>query len=139
MPAVFSMTVMAPEQSVFQGNARSLMAPGKDGYFGVLARHASMVAELGIGKLSITDESGTTSLYAIAGGFLETGDNEVTVLADSCEPAQKIDLSRAEAAEQRARERLSGKASDDLDVARAQAALQRALNRLRVGGASRGA
>jgi len=137
MPAVFSLTVMAPEQSVFQGKARSLVAPGKDGYFGVLARHAAMVTELGTGRLSITDEGGATGLYAISGGFLEAGDNEVTVLADSCEAAQLIDVSRAEAAEQRARERLS-RSAEDIDAARAQAALYRALNRIRVASASRG-
>jgi F-type H+-transporting ATPase subunit epsilon len=129
-PAVFSVTVMAPEQSVFQGRAKSLVAPGKDGYFGVLAHHAPMVAELGIGRLTITDESGAAHLYAVAGGFLETANNEVTILADCCEAAQEIDMPRAEAAERRARERLSGE-GEDIDVARAQAALQRALNRMR--------
>ncbi len=132
-PAVFSVTVMAPEQSVFQGKARSLVAPGKDGYFGVLAHHASMVAELGVGKLSITDESETVHLYAVSGGFLETANNDVTILADCCEAAPEIDVSRAEAAQQRAKERLTARAEDS-DLARAQAALQRALNRIRVAG-----
>jgi F-type H+-transporting ATPase subunit epsilon len=130
-PAVFSVTVMAPEQSVFQGRARSLVAPGKDGYFGVLAHHAAMVAELGIGRLSITEESGTARVYAISGGFLETANNEVTILADCCEAAHVIDVTRAAAAQQRAKERLSARTTD-IDLARAQAALQRALNRIRV-------
>jgi len=137
MPPVFSVTVMAPDEAVFTGKARSLIAPGKEGYLGVLAHHAPMVVELGVGKLSIVDEQGTSSVYALSGGVLETGGNQVTVLADSAEPASAIDLVRAEAAEQRAQARLSRR-GEDIDVARAQAALQRALNRIKIAREHRG-
>jgi len=131
MPPVFAVTVMAPEQTVFTGKVRSLVAPGKEGYFGVLAHHAPMVAELGIGALTIVDEGGTRRVFAIAGGFLEAGSNQVTILADSAEMAESIDVGRAESAQQRARERLSRR-GEDIDLARAEAARQRALNRIRV-------
>jgi F-type H+-transporting ATPase subunit epsilon len=137
MPPVFSLTVMAPEQTIFRGKARSLVAPGSEGYLGVLAHHAPMVTELRIGRLTIVEEAGARRLFALSGGILETGGNQATILADSAEPAQEIDLARAEAAEQRAKDRIS-RNGEDLDVARAQAALERALNRLRVAQAGRG-
>jgi F-type H+-transporting ATPase subunit epsilon len=89
-----------------------------------------MVAELQTGRLSFVEEAGGRKLFALSSGILETGGNQVTILADSMETAEEIDVSRARAAERRARERLS-RHGEDIDVARAQAALQRALNRLR--------
>ena len=133
---VFSLKVMSPERTVFAGQARSLVAPGREGYFGVLAHHAAMVAELGIGKLAIAGDDGRRMLYAIAGGFLEVSDNHVTILVDAGERADEIDMARAEASEHRAEGRLKEQRSKarekDVDTARATAALHRALNRLRV-------
>jgi F-type H+-transporting ATPase subunit epsilon len=90
------------------------------------------VAELTVGKLSLVEEKGRRRLFALSGGVLEAGGNEVTILADTAEPAEGIDLERAREAQRRASERLAQRG--EVDVARAQAALQRALNRLRVAG-----
>jgi F-type H+-transporting ATPase subunit epsilon len=136
MPPVYELTVLAPERTVYRGRARSLVAPGVEGYFGVLAHHAPMVAGLGTGLLEVEDEAGMTRSFALSGGFLEVGGNEVHILADVAEAAEDIDVARAEAAQRRARERL-GSRDQSIDVARAQAALQRALNRLRVAGQRR--
>jgi F-type H+-transporting ATPase subunit epsilon len=135
MPA-FAISLLTPERQVYTGRAVSLVAPGSDGYLGVLAYHAPLVAELTVGKLSLVEEKGRRRLFAVSGGVLEAGGNEVTILADAAEPAEGIDLERARAAERRAGERLGQRG--EVDVARAQAALQRALNRLRVAGAGPG-
>lgn len=113
------------------------MAPGAEGYFGVLSRHAPMVAELRVGELDLVDEHGQRRVFAVAGGILEVQRDGVIVLADAVEAAQDIDVARATAARSRAEERLRSRASD-VDPARAQAALQRALNRLRVSEKGRG-
>lgn len=134
MPPIFSLNVVAPEKTIYSGKARSVIAPGVDGYFGVLAHHAPMVAQLAAGALKITDDAGADNLYALSGGFLEVvldGGSQVTILADAAEPAENIDVARAKAAEQRARERLASH-NADIDQARAQGALERALNRLKV-------
>ena len=131
MPA-FAVSLLTPERQVYAGRLSSLVAPGRDGYLGVLAYHAPLVAELTVGKLSLVEESGGRRLFAVSGGVLEAGGNEVTILADAAESAEGIDVGRARAAERRAGERLTQ--GGEVDVARAQAALQRALNRLRVAG-----
>ncbi len=127
---LFDLTILAPDHALFEGRARSLIAPGVEGYFGVLARHAPMVAELGPGALMIRQENGEEDYFAVSAGFLEVELDGVTVLADTAEAALEIDVERARAAEQRARQRLRLH-ERDIDIARAEAALQRALARLK--------
>ena len=107
------------------------MAPGSEGYLGMLANHAQMMTQLKIGKLDFRSADGTSGSMEISGGFLEVFENGVTVLAESAELAAEIDVSRAEQAKTRAEERLSASAPD-VDFDRAQIALQRAINRLHV-------
>ena len=70
---------------------------------------------------------------AISGGFVEVGREQVAVLAETAERIEEIDVARAEAARQRAEERLARAREERVDVARAEAALARAINRIRVG------
>jgi F-type H+-transporting ATPase subunit epsilon len=131
VPPVYELTVLAPDRQVFHGRVQSLVAPGVEGHFGVLASHAPMVAELTVGELKVADEHGGTQHFAVTGGFLEVTWEAVTVMADAAEAAADIDVARAHSAEERARERLvSG--DSDIDHARARASLSRALNRLSV-------
>jgi len=127
---VYDLTVLAPDHSLFQGRVRSLIAPGAEGYFGILARHAPLVAQLGTGILSVTGENGEASLFAVHSGFLEVEPDGVTILADTAEAAAEIDIERARAAEERARQRIRSQQTD-IDLARAEAALRRALARIR--------
>ena len=130
MPPLYDLTIMAPDHSLFSGRVQSLVAPGAEGHFGVLARHAPMVAQLGTGVLSITLEGGEVQYFAIHSGFLEVEPDGVMVLADTAEAAAEIDVERARAAEQRARERIR-KRDTDMNVTRAEAALRRSVARLR--------
>ncbi len=127
----FDLTVLAPDHALFEGRVTSLVAPGIDGYFGVLARHAPMVAQLGSGAMMIRQENGSEEYFAVSAGFLEIELDGVTILADTAEAAAEIDVERARAAQERARQRIRRR-ERDLDVARAEAALQRALARLQV-------
>jgi len=131
MPHLYDLTVLAQDHEVFRGRVESLVAPAWDGYVGVLAQHAPMVAELSIGRLTVLEESGERRFLAVAGGYLEVGWNEVTILADASEAADEIDVTRAHAAEERARKRMQARDAET-DLRRAEAALRRALNRLRV-------
>jgi len=111
----------------------SVTAPGAQGYFGVLASHAPMMTELKLGKLDLRRAHGASDAMAVSGGFLEVFEDKVSVLAESAELAEEIDVERAEQARKRAEERLA-QAGPDVDAARAEAALERAINRLRVAG-----
>ena len=131
--AAFTLDIVTPERTVFSGSVESLQAPGSRGSFGVLARHAPMIAALQVGTLQFLEEGGSEArLLACGGGFVEVQGDRVTVLAEVAEFSDEIDPERAQAARERAEERL--KRRGDVDSARAEAALRRALNRLRISG-----
>jgi len=109
----------------------SIIAPGTEGYLGVLRNHAPLVTGLMPGKLTVGRLDGRRDMYALSGGFLEVRNNVATVLADALESPDRIDVERAKRAAERARKRLAEREAS-LDVARAEAALKRALNRIRV-------
>jgi len=132
MPATYHLEIVAPDRTAFAGEVSAIVVPGVEGYLGVLAHHAPMLAELGVGMIKVTTGEGETFHLATGGGFLEVMPDHAVVLADSVERVEEIDVARAQAALQRAQERLQGRAEPDVDVERAQAALQRALNRLRI-------
>ncbi len=131
---MFKLSVVTPEKVVFEQDVRSIIAPGSEGYLGILTDHAPLITALRAGELTVSDSEGTRREYAVSGGFLEVSGNVATVLADAIETPAEIDLERARLAEVRARERLARRSHPDIDEARAEAALARALNRQRMAG-----
>lgn len=127
----FHLEIITPRKVVFQGKVRSVSAPGVMGGFQVLFNHAPLFASIGIGALKIIDDNGNEHIYATSGGFVEVVKNNVTVLAETVEGSDEIDIARAEAARERAKKRLRER-TPEIDVDRAQLALMRALNRLKV-------
>lgn len=132
MPA-FALEVVTPERVAYAGQVASLQAPGSEGSFGVLAGHLPLLTALQIGRLRFVEEGGHAVQMAISGGFVEVGREQVAVLAEAAERLEEIDVERAEAARQRAEERLARVQEEQVDVARAQAAVARAVNRIRIG------
>lgn len=124
--------IVAPDGHVFQGEAESVRAPGVEGSFQVLTDHAPMLAAFDVGPLFVTTDAGERVVFATSGGFLEVLNNTVTVLAETAEPAEEIDVERARQAEAHALEYLE-RGGDDADRQRAERDLERARNRLRVG------
>ena len=106
-----------------------VIAPGSLGELGILPHHAPLITSLQPGELRVK-RGGEEDDFFISGGFLEVHTDQVTVLADAAERDSEIDLERAEAARQRASERLDQ--AIDADRARAQASLSRSLARLKV-------
>lgn len=131
-----TLRIVTPEEVVLEMEARSVRVPGEDGSFGVLPRHATMVALTDTGVLHVTGTDGKESVYLIHDGFCEVRDDVVTVLSRSAELPDKIDLERAERAAERARVRLRER-EGDLDMVRASAALRRALLREKLARLSR--
>jgi F-type H+-transporting ATPase subunit epsilon len=126
----FPFQILSPERVIYEGDIVSLVAPGTEGYLGVMARHAPMIAALGAGEVKITAPDGILR-FAISGGVLEVEPGQVVLLADTAERAEKIDVARAQAARERAAERLLRR-DPEIDAERAHAALIRAMTRLRV-------
>jgi len=130
--AAFALEIVTPERVVYSGQVTSLQAPGTEGSFGVMAGHMPLLASLDIGVLRFADEDGGGVQMAVSGGFAEVGRERVTVLAETAESAEEIDVQRAESSRQRAEERLANRDDGEVDAARARAALMRALNRLKI-------
>ncbi|MBI2842639.1 MAG: F0F1 ATP synthase subunit epsilon [Armatimonadetes bacterium] len=129
----FTLEIVTPDRVVMSDDqAVSLVAPGVSGYLGVLANHAPLMTELGIGEITVRRASGEEIHLAETQGFMEVSGNKVTILAESAEKAEEIDVERARAALKRAEDRLARTHEDEVDFARAETAMKRALNRLRV-------
>ncbi len=124
---MYKLSAVTPEKVAFEQDVTSIVAPGIEGYLGVLTNHAPLITPLDSGKLEIKDADGNETEYFISGGFLEVSNNVATILADAIEKPENIDIDRAKAAEQRARERLEQRAKAEIDDARAEFALKRAL------------
>lgn len=127
----YLLEVVTPRKIVFNGEVESFSAPGVMGGFQVLYNHAPMLAAVGVGEVKIRDAAGQDKRFATSGGFVEVVKNHVVMLAETIESPQEIDTARAEAARQRAANRLAER-QEGIDAERARAALLRAINRLKV-------
>jgi len=128
---MYLLTIVTPEKIFYEGNVISLIAPGSEGYLGILTDHAPLITALVPGKLTVKDQKHQELIFAIGGGFMEVFKNQVTILAHSIEFIEEIDYQRAISALERARQRLRSK-RNGIDIPRALAALRRAESRRRL-------
>jgi len=126
----FQLEIVTPEKVVVRDTAEEMQIPGKNGYLGILPGHAPLISELAVGQISYSS-SGSRHVLSVAWGFAEVLPEKVTILAETCERPEEIDVRRAQEARQRAEERLQSNSSE-IDYTRAHNALQRAEARLQV-------
>jgi F-type H+-transporting ATPase subunit epsilon len=126
--------VVTPEKQVVNEMVQIVMAPGSMGEFGVLSGHTPFMTSLKTGAVHYRDESGKDRYVFVSGGFAEALPDRVTVLAESAEKKDDIDLDRAKAAMERAEKRLQDRSKENIDFVRAKAALERAMMRIRLAG-----
>lgn len=125
-----SVHIVTAEREVYaEEGVDEITVPGSEGELTVLPHHAPLLTMIQPGIMRIVKGADET-ISTITGGFLEVRDNRVTILADSAERAEEIDVARAEEARIRAQRSLDERESRE-DLAVAAAALQRALLRLR--------
>jgi F-type H+-transporting ATPase subunit epsilon len=123
--------IVTPSRILVQAQADEVNVPGELGYLGILPGHTALLTNLGQGELMY--RRGEQRWYlSIFGGYMEVRNDHVTVLADIAERAEEIDRPRAEAARDRAEQRLRNIHAHDIDFERARIALMRALIRLQV-------
>ena len=132
LPDAIQLVVVTPERQLLREAVAEVEIPGKEGQLGVLPGHAPLMTELGIGVLSYKlTASSQPVILAVIQGFAEVLPDRVTVLAETAERAEEIDLARAEAAKARAEKRLAS-TDTNIDWDRAVVALERALIRIQV-------
>jgi F-type H+-transporting ATPase subunit epsilon len=125
--------LVTPDKLMVRDSVLAVSLPGGDGYFGVLPGHAPLLSELKPGEVAYTQ--GTVNHYlCVNWGFAEVLSNRVTVLVETSERPEEIDVERASKARERAEERLrrAGAGDAEIDALRAQRALERAMARLEV-------
>jgi F-type H+-transporting ATPase subunit epsilon len=127
----FTLEIITPDRIVFSGEATSVSAPGVEGGFQVLVNHAPLLANLGVGVITLKTPDGADTRYASSGGTAEVKGNKVILLVETAEKGDEIDVTRAKASRDRAQDRLHGH-GEGIDLERARASLHRALNRLRI-------
>jgi len=124
-----------PTRLLVSSEVDEVVAPGTEGYFGVLPGHAAFLTTLTAGDLMYRRGRDEHHL-AVIGGFAEVNADHMIVLAEAAERPDEIDVERAERARQRAEQRLAGRSptasAEEIDYTRAMAALTRAVARLLV-------
>lgn len=123
--------LVTPYRKVMSEEVDMITASGTLGEFGVLPGHASFLTSLKIGELSYVQGSDTFHL-ALNWGYFEVMHDKVTILVETAERADEIDLDRARSALGRAEEALRKITREDKDFIVYESALQRALIRMQV-------
>jgi F-type H+-transporting ATPase subunit epsilon len=138
LPEAIELIVVTPERQLLRETVVEVTVPGPEGALGILPGHAPLMTELGIGELSYrTATSSQPVSLAIVRGFAEVLPDRVTLLAETAERAEEIDLNRAESAKARAEKRLAS-SDPNIDWDRATVALERAIIRIHVARKHRG-
>ena len=129
----FELVIVTPHREAYRDQVDSVVLPGSEGEFGVLASHERFLSPLRVGQVEIR-KRGETLVAAIDSGFARVEGGSVSVLVDACALAGEIDVAAARAAEARARDELGaiGLQSDPAVRARLETELAWARNLLRV-------
>ena len=127
----FRLQIITPERVFFDQDAEMVEFNTTEGEIGVYARHIPMTVIVKPGILTIRKENNEAKEAALHAGFVEILPDQVTILAEIIEWPEEIDEARAEAALERARERLKSR-TPETDIARAETALMRAMARITV-------
>jgi F-type H+-transporting ATPase subunit epsilon len=132
LPEAIELIIVTPQRLLLREKVASVQLPGASGELGILPGHAPLITELGNGELSYKPSGGEPVVLAVLSGFAEVLPERVTVLAETAERPEEIDVDRAKQALERAEKRLAS-TDADVDWDRATVALQRALVRIKVG------
>ena len=130
MADTFQIEIVTPDKMVVKDDAEEMQIPGKNGYLGILPGHAPLITELAVGEITYRKGSSTRYL-SVAWGFAEVLPDKVTILAETAERPEEINVSRAQEARQRAEEEFKAGKTEQ-DFTHAEDALKRAETRLDV-------
>jgi len=125
--------IVTPEKLAFSGTIDEVTCPGSEGEFGVLRGHASLLSAIKFGELSYVKDGRRTS-YAVTTGYAEVTGSKVTVLVETAERADQIDVDRARRAKETAEQKMAKYAKEDPEFEKAKIALERAETRIRIAG-----
>lgn len=124
--------IVTPEKTVLEEEIDQATLPIADGEVTILPNHRSYIGALKAGEIMVKRE-GKETILAVSGGFVEFNANNLTILADTAERAEEIDVARAEEGRKRAEESMKQRVSmDDTEYARVAASIEKEMARLKV-------
>ena len=124
--------IVTPERTVYEAEIDQVTLPTQEGEITVLANHIPLISVLAPGEL-VARKNGEEIAMAVSGGMIEVRKNEITILADTAERAEEIDVKRAEEARERAEKLKDEKIRmDETEYAAVAALMERNLARIRV-------
>ena len=127
----FYLKIIAANRVFYSGRCRSIIVPEYDGQKEILAHHEDMVIAVNDGEMRFQPEGSDNWEYAVVGiGFVEIVNNRVTLLVESAERPEEIDVARAHEAKERAEEQMRQKQSIH-EYYHSRASLARAMARLK--------
>lgn len=126
----FMLEIVTPDRSFFSDEVDMVIVRGIEGDLAVLENRAPLITPLAIGKIRIIKNE-KERIAAIVDGYVTVDKDKTTIITDSAEWPEEIDVKRAEEAKDRAEKRLKNR-PEGLDIDRAEYALRRAINRLEV-------
>jgi F-type H+-transporting ATPase subunit epsilon len=74
--------IISPDKVLFEGDLKSVVLPGIDGFFEILDHHAPLVSVLKEGKIKLTDPKKKESFIDVKGGVIEVLENHVKILVE---------------------------------------------------------
>ena len=134
---LFKINIVTPNGLIYSHRGSSVSMRAIDGDRQILYNHLPILTPLTIGEVRVqrgADVDHKVDHIAVSGGIIEFANNVATIIADNAERARNIDLSRAEAAKQRAEAHIkeAKEKHDEQSLERALIALRRAVNRIHV-------
>ena len=131
MADILKLEMVTPYKRVLSEEVDEIIAPGTLGELGILPGHTPLLTTLKVGELTYR-KGGAAFHVAVNWGYVEVEEGKVTILAETAEPADEIDLARAKAALGRAEEALKKLDPEDKQFRIMEAALERAMIRIQV-------
>ena len=125
----FKLKILTPEGVVYDGMAESVIVRTTVGDKGILAKHEPYVAALTIGQAKIRI-NGAVRIGAVSSGIVEVTKDLTTILAQSFEWSDEIDVDRDEKEKALAEERMEQYKDDQRSLDIAEYKLKRAINRI---------
>ena len=122
--------IMAPDRVFYEGQVSFIEFNTTEGIVGIYPKHIPMTVVVAPGVLKIVEDNGETKEAALHSGFVEVLGDSITILAESVEWPDEIDIKRAEEARIRAERRIKDSAQD---MNRAELALKRSVVRMQLG------
>jgi F-type H+-transporting ATPase subunit epsilon len=130
MADTLELEIVTPDRLLVREQVEEVQIPGKSGYLDALPQHAPLITEVTAGEITYR-KGGQVTHLAVGWGFAEVLPDKVTILAQTAERPDEINVERAQQAKARAEQALQNP-KPDLDYDDTLAALKRAEVRLQV-------